>query len=166
MKTMSTLIMIFLTTVIYAQNKATTIYLIRHAEKADATPNTSLSIAGKQRAKNWAKHFADKKITAVYSTDYNRTLQTAQPISKQAGVEVIKYSHREFDLKKIVTDNPGKEIVVIGHSNTIPGYVNAALGKQEYHEIDESEFGTVYEVVIENGKATAKQTIVPFQISE
>lgn len=158
--------MIFLTTIMYAQDKATTVYLIRHAEKADATPNTNLSIAGNQRAKNWAKHFAGKKIAAVYSTDYNRTVQTATPIAKQAVVEITKYNPRELDLKKLARDYPGKEIVVIGHSNTIPGYVNTALGKHWYDEIDESEFGTLFEVVIENGKASAKQTIVPFQISE
>lgn len=158
--------MIFLTTIMYGQDKATTIYLIRHAEKADATANTNLSIAGNQRAKNWAKHFAGKKIAAVYSTDYNRTIQTATPIAKQFGVEVQKYNHREFDLKKLAADNPGNIIVVVGHSNTIPGYVNSALGKQEFNEIDEGEFGTLFEVVIENGKASTKKTTVPFQISE
>ncbi|MGV3458968.1 MAG: SixA phosphatase family protein [Flavobacterium sp.] len=166
MKTASLVIMIFLTNIVFAQSKATTIYLIRHAEKADASANTDLSLLGKQRAKHWAKYLIGKKVAAVYSSDYNRTQQTAEPIAKQAGTEVIKYNPRELDLKKLAADNPGKVIVVVGHSNTIPGYVNAALGTKKYEDIAETEFGTIFEVVIENGVVTVKDTVVPFQVVE
>lgn len=166
MKTAVTVFMIFLTSFMYSQTRPTTIYLIRHAEKADATANTELSNAGKLRAENWAKHFKGKKIAAVYSTDYNRTLQTAAPIAKQAGLEVQKYSHREFDLKKLALQHQGHIIVVVGHSNTIPGYVNAATGVKTYEDIAETEFGTIFEMIFENNTARAKQTTVPFQVTE
>ena len=162
MKTAVTVFMIFLTSFMYSQTRPTTIYLIRHAEKADATANTELSNAGKLRAENWVKHFKGKKIAAVYSTDYNRTLQTAAPIAKQAGVEVRKYSHREFDLKKLAVRHPGQMIVVVGHSNTIPGYVNAAISAKTYEDIAETEFGTIFEVTFDKSGVTAKQTNVPF----
>lgn len=166
MKCISLVFMIFLTSMAYAQNNATTIYLIRHSEKADATANTPLSPAGNLRAENWAKHLAGKKIAAVYSTDYNRTLQTAAPIAKQAGVEVQKYSHRDLDLKKLAAKHKGQIIVIVGHSNTIPGYVNAAIGAKTYEDIPETEFGIIFEVVFDNNAATAKQTVVPFQVVE
>jgi 2,3-bisphosphoglycerate-dependent phosphoglycerate mutase len=163
MKTATVIFMIFLTTINYSQTSPTTIYLIRHAEKADSTSNTELSKAGKLRAENWAKHFKAIKIAAVYSTDYNRTLQTAAPIAKQAVVEVQKYSHREFDLKKLAVQHPGQTIVIIGHSNTIPGYVNSAIGTKTYDDIAETEFGIIFEVTFENNSATAKQSVVPFR---
>lgn len=166
MKTAVTIVMIFLTTILYSQDRPTKIYLIRHAEKADATANTELSEDGKLRAENWAQYLKSKKIAAVYSTDYNRTLQTATPIAKLAGVEVQKYSHRELDLKKFADRHSGETIVVVGHSNTIPCYVNTAIGVKKYDDILETEFGTIFEVTFENNTATAKRTIVPVRMQE
>lgn len=48
----------------------TTLYLIRHAEKADATPDTELSPEGKSRADSWALYFKDIPIDLIYSTPY------------------------------------------------------------------------------------------------
>ena len=63
-------------------DETTTYYLIRHAEK-DRTDNTNrnphLNPEGEKRAQNWSTYFKDIKLDAVYSTNYNRTIQTATP---------------------------------------------------------------------------------------
>jgi len=63
-------------------NDKTTYYLIRHAEKdrTDKTnKNPNLNEKGLERAKKWATYFKEIQLDAVYSTNYNRTQQTAKP---------------------------------------------------------------------------------------
>ena len=73
-----------------------TIFLVRHAERADTTPGTSptmaadpdLSEAGRARAESLATALKDAKITAIYATKYKRTQQTAAPLAKALGLTV------------------------------------------------------------------------------
>lgn len=69
----------------------TTYYLIRHAEKdrSDETNvNPSLTFKGEQRAQNWAEHFKDITLDAVYTTRYYRTIETATPTAKTKNLEL------------------------------------------------------------------------------
>lgn len=128
---------------IHAQSE-TTIYLIRHAEKADSSPNTDLSKEGEKRAKAWATYFQNTSIDMIYSTPYLRTQATCLPIAISKQKEVISYNPKEMDLKKLIAENPGKIILIAGHSNTIPQHINQLLGEEKYPEILESEFGNLY----------------------
>jgi len=74
-------IFLFFSQIILAQT--TTIYLISHAEKTDNSKNTFLSEAGLIRANHWNDVFEAIHFDAVYSTDYNRTVQTATPTAKK-----------------------------------------------------------------------------------
>ncbi|WP_084625991.1 SixA phosphatase family protein [Flavobacterium soli] len=122
----------------------TTIYLIRHAEKADSSPNTELSAEGKKRANDWANYFQLQPIDFIYSTPYIRTQSTALPTAISQKKEIIAYNPSELDLKKIIAENTGKTILIIGHSNTIPKHINQLLGEEKYPEIPENEFGNLY----------------------
>ncbi len=122
----------------------TTIYLIRHAEKADSSPNTELSPEGKKRANDWANYFQLLTIDFIYSTQYIRTQSTGLPTAISQKKEIIAYNPSELDLKKIITENAGKTILIIGHSNTIPKHINQLLGEEKYPEIPENEFGNLY----------------------
>lgn len=64
-----------------AQNNETTVFLIRHAEKADNSSNPELSQAGIEQALNWAKYFEKTPIDVFYTTMYRRTQQTCSAIA-------------------------------------------------------------------------------------
>lgn len=129
----------------------TTLYLIRHAEKADASPNTELSAEGKRRANDWATFFKDTPIDLIYSTSYLRTQNTCLPTAVSKQKEIIIYNPKDMDLKKIIAENQGKTILITGHSNTIPGQINHLIGEEKYPEIPESEFGNLYIVKVKRG---------------
>lgn len=135
--------------------ESSTIYLIRHAEKADTSADTHLSEAGKKRAQKWAEYFAGKGVSAIYATPYNRTRETARPLADAEKLAVTEYGPREMDLITLAKKHDNKSVVVVGHSNTIPGYVNKALGESKYADIPEEEFGKVYIVLIANGKVVS-----------
>ncbi len=135
-------------------------YFIRHAEKdrSDSTnKNPSLTIQGLERANKWALFFKDKNIAAVYSTNYKRTQQTAQPIAKEQNLEIISYTTKELILEKFIANNKGKNIVIVGHSNTTPELVNSLLGEKKYEDIADSENNNVFIVTLKKNKTTAKR---------
>lgn len=134
--------------------ETTTIYLIRHAEKADATPDTDLSEAGKTRAQKWKAYLSDKNIAAIYSTPYKRTTATAEPLATANKLVINNYNPSEIDLKAIAEKNTGKSVLIVGHSNTIPKYINKLLRENKYPDIDENEFGYIYIVTVKGDSVT------------
>lgn len=137
----------------------TVIYLVRHAEKADASADPNLSPAGLERANNWATLLQDVPFDAVYSTDYNRTRQTAQPLADQNQKEVAIYNYATFTLDAVVAAHQGKNVFIVGHSNTIPPLINAYLGSNVYPDMAETDFGNLYKVTIEDGVVTHGVTV-------
>jgi len=134
-------------------------YFIRHAEKDRSDPtnkNPSLTIQGLERANKWAVFFKDKNIAAVYSTNYIRTQQTALPIAKEQNIEIINYTTKELISEKFIANNKGKNIVIVGHSNTTPELVNSLLGDKKYEDIADSENNNVFIVTLNKNKTTAK----------
>jgi hypothetical protein len=62
-----------------AQSPATTVILVRHAEKADEPgADPALSAAGEARARALADALRDVKVAAVLTTPYRRTNATGQ----------------------------------------------------------------------------------------
>lgn len=138
----------------------TTYYLIRHAEKDrsdSSNHNPDLTEAGKQRAENWAKVLKDINFDAIYSTDYNRTLQTATPLARHNNLEILNYDPDKLYSEEFKNMTSGKTVMVVGHSNTTPQFVNRILGEKKYENIDDSENGALFIVhVFSNGDTMSK----------
>jgi len=127
----------------------TNYYFIRHAEKdlSDASNrNPDLTTEGEERAERWKAYFSDKDIDAVYSTDYIRTMRTATPTALANNVEIQIYNPSELFSEDFELATRGKNIVVVGHSNTTPNAANVALGTTYFKDIDESEYFHLYHV--------------------
>ena len=152
------LLMVLLAQTSFAQTKTTTIYLIRHAEKADASKNPNLSDMGAMRASHWDDIFSDIHFDAIYSTNYNRTQQTAAPTALTQKVSVTTYDPKDLSLAKIKATHEGQTILIVGHSNTIPALVNQLIGSKRYPDIEETAFGNLYIVTI-NGDVVNHQLL-------
>lgn len=137
------------------EDNTTTYYLIRHAEKdRTAKENPGLTVKGNERAMHWATYFENIDLDAVYSTTYTRTKQTAAPTAKKKSLTVKFYSADSLYNEPFQLDTKGQVVLVVGHSNTTPAFVNAILGERKYPQIDDTENGLLYKVVVpENGKA-------------
>ncbi|HEY9222380.1 MAG TPA: phosphoglycerate mutase family protein [Lutibacter sp.] len=137
---------------IYAQKKeTTTYYLIRHAEKVRENPadkNPDLNERGFQRADNWLKVLQHISFDAIYSTDYKRTLKTVAPISKKLNLAPKIYNPTKVDFELFQLENKGKNVLIVGHSNTIPQFVNGLILQQKYQEMDDNEFSHLYIVTV------------------
>lgn len=139
---------------------ATTLFLIRHAEKLDNTKNTDLSPEGFERAESWKKYFENTKIDAFYSSGFQRARRTCQPMAFSRDKDIKIYKNHLMDLKKVIDENKGKTVLIVGHSNRIPTFVNKLLGEEKYPEIQEPEFGNLY-IIKEIDNDIKSELIVP-----
>ena len=129
------------------EDDCSTFYLIRHAEKVRTNKSDSdpkLNEKGVLRALNWKSYFMDKDISKIYSTNYKRTLETVKPIQKAIGLNTILYSPSNIDYKKFISSNKGEIVLVVGHSNTIPDFVNELINDQVYSQIDDLNNSNLY----------------------
>ena len=136
-----------------------TFYLIRHAEKDrsdDQNPDPELSQSGLGRAMHWAEILDNVALDAVYSTDYQRTAMTASPTSIKKDIDVQYYDPQNIDIEQFKADNLNKNVLVVGHSNTTPDFVNRLLGDEVYPQMEDTENGSLYIVTIINGMATSQ----------
>ncbi|MBT0608618.1 SixA phosphatase family protein [Aequorivita echinoideorum] len=133
------------------QPETSTYYLMRHAEKVrtnayDEDPN--LSIEGLQRSKRWATHFETIPLDAVYATKYIRTKQTVSTIAQQKQITIQTYVPERLFSEKFLANTRGKNILIVGHSNTIPQLANQLIGEEKYENMDDSDNSTLFIVTI------------------
>jgi len=137
----------------HAAAKTITIYLVRHAEKASATGDTPLSEAGTKRASCLASTLADANLHAIFTTEYKRTQDTATPTATKSGVAATVIKGAEMDkLLKTLQEEPGRNVLVVGHSNTVPQII-ARLGAGTV-TIKDEEYDHLYIVTLRNGEAS------------
>ena len=145
-----------------SETVTTTYYFIRHAEKDRTDPsdkNPHLTETGKERAIHWSNILNEVKFDAVYSTDYNRTKETAQPTATKNHLELTIYDPNTLDATSFMKDTKGQTVLIVGHSNTTPAFVNKILGKNKYQDIDDSNNGNLY-IVIVSGDKISDQVLV------
>jgi broad specificity phosphatase PhoE len=143
-------------TLSYAEQQ--TWYLVRHFEK-QAGDNPSLTAIGKTRAKALAEFFTDKALNKVYSSNYNRTLETASPVAVLKSLEIKIYEPQ--NLAELVSELQTQDhVLVVGHSNTTPELL-ALMGGGSI-TIEETEYGTLYVLKSNNSVLSSNS----FYISE
>ena len=135
------------------------IYLIRHAEKVRSDESDSdpdLNNKGLLRAENWKNYFISKNISRIYSTNYKRTIKTAIPLAENNNLEILIYSSDDIVFETFLKSNEGENTVVVGHSNTIPDFVNNLINEEYYDQIDDLNNSNLYMVSICNSGLTHK----------
>jgi len=133
-----------------AAGAESTIFIVRHAEKASggagASNDPDLSDAGRARAKSLAKLLKDAGITAVYATEFKRTQQTAAPTAAAAGIRVTQLPGNETSSLVAKLRAPRGNALVVGHSNTVPEIIQA-LGFSKPAAIGDGDYDNLFIVV-------------------
>lgn len=124
---------------------ATTILLVRHAERAnDGTRDSELTDAGARRARALADLLADAGITAIHSTETRRTLATAAPLADALGLVPTHYDPGALaDFADGLLALPGRHLVV-GHSNTTPTLAEHLGGEGHGAIVEAWEYDRLY----------------------
>jgi phosphohistidine phosphatase SixA len=126
--------------------------------------------AGNVRSQELARILGKAGVKAIYTSQYLRARQTAEPLAKQFGItsevvevrmnpsnprEISKQSYE--DVAKKIYDHAGEAALVVGHSNTVPEMIKA-LGGDMVPAIDEKDYDDLFIVTIyARGKAKVTQ---------
>ena len=140
----------------------TTFYLVRHAEKAAGTGDVDLSSLGMARANDLAFILENIPLDAIYATQYLRTQQTVEATATAQNMKVSQY-HASTDsiaiktfLDRVLKAHTGGEVLISGHSNTIPLMVNQLLGANEIPQIEESDYENLFILEVINSGEPVK----------
>jgi phosphohistidine phosphatase SixA len=133
------------------------IYIVRHAEKStEPKDNPHLTEVGKDRAVALKDLLSNKKLTAIYSTNTNRTKETATPLAEQNNLPIQLYANDTLpQLFKIIFQSK-KNTLVVGHSNTVLKLLDAMQLKHVKTSIADQEFDNLF--IIKVKKYNKKKT--------
>lgn len=125
---------------------AQTVYLVRHAEKADASADPVLSEAGSARAAALSAALRDAHPVLVLTSPLQRTRLTAGPTAEyhSAPMEAVSLegggaAHVAATVARVRALPADATVLIVGHSNTIPA-IARALGYAEAADMPECEY--------------------------
>jgi broad specificity phosphatase PhoE len=124
------------------------LFIVRHAEKAMTGGNDpELSAAGQQRAEELARILKDCEITAIFTTEFKRTQETAAPTAKMTQVTPTIVAAKDVSaLVENLRALKGNALIV-GHGNTIPDLVKR-LGIPTSVSIPENDYDELIVIVL------------------
>lgn len=103
------------------------IFVIRHAERADTSPTAAmmandpeLAAAGRERAKALASMLKDADVKAIFTSEYRRTRQTAEPLARELNLEPTTIAAADTGALLQKLREATTNVLVVAHSDTIP----------------------------------------------
>lgn len=148
----------FLMAIIASSCTTTHYYLVRHAERLDNSSDSPLSDIGHSRANALREALITKGIDTLLASTRIRTQQTAQPLATALGKALTIYSpDTTAGLIQRLQQIKRKQVLVVGHSNTIPEIVKGLSGQAV--QIADNDFDNLFIVTRRRfcwGRTTSK----------
>lgn len=101
-----------------------TYFIVRHAEKADQSYDSPLSLAGQDSPLKLKNNFGNQLPDSIFVSSFIRTRQTTAPTAFAKGISRIEINQQDtatliYFIKRLnnITQN---KILITRHSNTIP----------------------------------------------
>lgn len=126
---------------------STILIFVRHAEKEkDGTKDPGLNPDGLKRAEVLADSLSSCQLAAVYSTDYKRTKMTAAPSAEKFGLDIQIYGFDDINgfLTGLIEKYENKSVLIVGHSNTMPDFVNRVMGEKRFNQLGEEVYNQLF----------------------
>jgi broad specificity phosphatase PhoE len=119
------------------------VIVVRHAEKAaGGGKDPDLSAAGRARAETLARMIKDAGITAIFTSEFKRTQETAEPAAKLLGLSTTVVPGKDIGTLVGKLRQLTGNALVVGHGDTIPDLMKAlgieipvAIADDDYTEL-------------------------------
>jgi broad specificity phosphatase PhoE len=124
------------------------VVIVRHAEKAANGGNDpDLSSAGRARAEALARILKDSGITAIFTTEFKRTQETAAPAATATYVTPTMVAAKDTGTLVAKLHQLNGNALVVGHGDTIPNIVKA-LGINSPINIPDADYSELLIVIL------------------
>jgi len=102
------------------------VVIVRHAEKAASDGgDPDLSPAGRARAEALARILKDSGITAIFTSEFKRTQETAAPTAASTSIATTVVPAKDPAALVAKLHQLNGNALVVGHGNTIPNIIKA-----------------------------------------
>lgn len=139
-----------------------TYYIVRHAEKdtvaTNMTSDVSLSVDGEARAIALRDALRNNSIGYVFSTNTIRARSTAKPLVDAIGVTIQIYNSVDSAFINSLRRINNKNVLVVGHSNTVDDIVNGLTGTNHLQDLKDTEYGDLFIVEKKDGTYTFRRS--------
>src|SRR6266403_3081117 len=126
------------------------VVIVRHAEKAANVGNDpDLSSAGRARAEALARILKDSGITAIFTTEFKRTQETAAPTATSVHVTPTVVAAKDTAGLVAKLHQLNGNALVVGHGDTIPNIIKA-LGINVSVNIPDEDYSELLIVTLGN----------------
>lgn len=125
----------------------TTVFLVRHADKAGPTIDDLHDPLGTDRANKLVHVLGTANIEVIFHSDTIRSQRTAQPLATELMTSPIQYPSLDVEglVAEILGNHSGERVFVVGHSNTVPEIIDK-LGGPRDPNINECVYDNLYVV--------------------
>lgn len=138
----------------------TGIFIVRHADRVEN--EDALTDLGRIRAGELKRMLKGVGISAIYvSQGFNRTQKTADSLAIELGIITTNYNAFNIpELAASINENHlGKNILVVGHSNTVSQTITELDTPPGFVNIPDDEFDNMYILVLNSeGENTLLET--------
>ncbi|MBI5471428.1 MAG: histidine phosphatase family protein [Ignavibacteriae bacterium] len=123
---------------------ATTIILVRHAERLNSSDTTSISEIGIERAQRLAHVLSASGVTRIYVSEKYRTTQTVAPTAMSVHVSPVPIPFNAIGAYiDSVKAHRGEVILIAGHSDNLT-LIMAKLGIANPPVIERSQYDDIF----------------------
>ena len=130
-----------------------TIFLVRHADKVSDETDAWLNDAGRRRAQCLATMLADSHLQQIFTSDLQRTQQTAAPLAEKLHVKPVAFPlARPDQLIEAIRASKAENMLVVWHDATLPKILRA-LGAPEISPIAHTEYDLFFILTLAGDKA-------------
>ncbi len=124
---------------------ARSIYVMRHLNTPAGVNDPDLTAQGQANAERVATWFAGRKIDVLIVSNTKRAQQSAAPLAAAKGLTPILYDPRKSAVPLAQVRATAGELVVVGHSNTVPDIIEQ-LGGDRPADIPHEQFGDIWQI--------------------
>lgn len=151
--------------------KPVTVFLVRHAEREEEPrQDPPLTKNGVARSHTLARLLSSAGIKAIFTSQFNRTKQTGEPLAAKLGLTVTPFTLKlspsnprqiaeesTAEVTNKILQHGGQSVLVVGHSNSVPDVIKM-LGGDVVPTIDERKHDDLFVVTVyAKGKAKVAQ---------
>ena len=129
------------------------IYFVRHADKISEDTDAPLSEAGRKRAECLANTLAGAQIEQIFTSDLQRTQQTAAPLAEKLHLmpKAVPISKPD-ELTEAIRSSKAANVLVVWHDATL-AKIMRALGAPEITPIAHTEYDRFFILTLSGDKA-------------
>ena len=134
----------------FVNEEGTKFILIRHGETDGIGSNPGLSAVGQQRIEKLKYILKNVQLESVYSTNFNRTLNSAEPIALDHDLDVTIYNFNDLDgfVDQVLAAFNNDIVLVVGHRDTTPELLNVLTGSFDFLELTAVAYDNFYLVTV------------------